>query len=40
MRGGDADGAERADGIAVGAFDVADDDGFHDRISSTVGNSR
>ena len=40
MRGGDADGGERADGVGIGAFDVADDDGFHFRISSTVGNSR
>ena len=27
MRGGDAEACERADGVGVGAFDVADDDG-------------
>ena len=40
VRGGDAERLHGADGIAVGAFDIADDDGFHFRISSTVGNSR
>jgi hypothetical protein len=40
MRSGNADPGKRADGVVVGAFDIANDDGFHFRISSTVGNSR
>jgi hypothetical protein len=40
MRGGHTDSGKRAYGVVVGAFDIANDDGFHLRISSTVGNSR
>jgi hypothetical protein len=32
MRGGHADGGKRADGVGIGAFDGADDDGFHFRF--------
>jgi hypothetical protein len=40
VHGDDAECGHGANGVAIGALDVADDDGFHFKISSTAGNSR
>jgi hypothetical protein len=45
VRGGDAAGGERPDGVGISALDVADNDGFHDflrtqpSVSVTRGNN-